>query len=103
MEKSHIWSVKEFQEHLEKCLQKCRLPRTPVTPWSAKLAYEGYRAAENKMAKLALLNQLAEILAKLRLRNPAVRFSKIIAETGIDAKFARDLVTAYINPDERWG
>ena len=100
--KSGIWSAEEFQEELEEQVRKGFLPQSAKTQWSAKLTYDAYLSVENKQAKIALLNQLAGILAALRLRNLTVRFEKIISEIGIEKSFAYELLVAYTNPKERW-
>jgi len=100
--KSGIWSAEEFQEDLEEQVRKGFLPQPAKTQWSAKLTYDAYLSVGNKQAKIALLNQLAGILAALRLRNLTVRFEKIISEIGIEKSFAYELLVAYTNPKERW-
>jgi hypothetical protein len=103
MAEKRIWSVEKFQHHLEQCIKNGVLPKSVMNEWSAKVTYEAYLQAGNKMAKLALLNQLAEILVNLRLRNLSTRFETIVSKTGIPASFANGLVAAYTNPDTWWG
>jgi hypothetical protein len=97
-----IISVQEFQEELEYCVRKGYLPQTPKTEYSARWIYEAYREISHKYAKLALLIQLAEVLAALRLRNPTKRFENILAKTGVEKSFAYELLAAYTNPKEDW-
>lgn len=94
---SGILSVKEFQEKLEDYVKKGVLPLPPVYDWQAKYIYDAYKTIENKQAKHALLIQLADVLVKLQLRNPAKRFEKLIEKTGISKSFAKKLLIAYSN------
>jgi hypothetical protein len=101
-EHTGIWSVQEFQDALEACVRRGYLPQPIKTEWAAELTYKAYREVNNKYAKLALLVQLAGILAELRLRNPTKRFECICAKAGIEKPFAQKLLVAYTNPKERW-
>jgi hypothetical protein len=93
-------SVKEFQRDLEESIKKGVLPLTPKTAWEAEYVYSAYLSVENKQAKHALLIQLAEILAMLRLRNPEKRFENIVKDVGIKKDFAINLLKSYANRKE---
>lgn len=95
-----IMSVQEFQEMLEQCVRDGFLSLPPVCGWQVKYIRDAYRKAENKQAKQALLIQPASVLSKLRLRNPAKRFEKILAGTGVEKHFAYMLLAAYTNQKE---
>lgn len=97
-----IWSVQEFQDCIEGWVRKGYLPKAAVKDFIVKYTHEAYLSTENKMAKLALLNQLAEILVCLRLQNPTKRFERVLSESGLKKSFANELIVAYTRPTKEW-